>query len=90
MKLDPHPTSVPATNAKLIGGVLGVWACFTVLAFAIVIWGSPAKANDRYNEDTGKNCTSCHVNVNKNAYKLTQDGKAFKKNDCPGVRGGCD
>jgi hypothetical protein len=80
-----------ATRPRLFTWTLsGVPLACAAAVVAVGIWGSPAAfANDRYFQATGKDCSSCHVNVSYNYRQLTRYGHAFWNNNCPGVRGGC-
>lgn len=69
--------------------VLTLAAAGAAVVLGAAIWGSPAKANDVFARATRKDCTACHVNVDRNALWLTRYGKAFRNNGCPGVRNGC-
>src|SRR5882724_5343482 len=90
MNREPGSTNVRPTSAKLMFGIGGLSAGLAIFVVAFGVWGGSAKANDAYANATGKDCSSCHVNVNRNAYDFTRYGNAFKRNGCPGVRGGCN
>lgn len=89
MNREPRAINVRPTSAKLMFGIGGLSAGLAIVVVAFGVWGGPAKANDVYANATGKDCSSCHVNVNRNAYDFTRYGNAFKRNGCPGVRAGC-
>jgi len=81
-----RPPNTARKYVFTIGGLVALWAVFVL---AVALSGRPAQANDRYERATGKDCSSCHVHVYKDALRLTRYGIAFKRNGCPGVRGGC-
>ena len=88
MNLETRPTQA-RTSIKLMFGIGALSAGLAICVVTAGVWSGSAKANDTYANATGKDCSSCHVNVNRDAYDFTRYGNAFKRNGCPGVRGGC-
>ena len=62
--------------------VLSLCLSVPLLAVALTAWNLPARASDRYQSLTGKDCTACHADLN-NIYRLTTYGAIFKANGCP-------